>query len=67
MARSVILSFDEYLSDTKEKVGQLLGVSGYTGDALIFYILTKEEISKSVVKPYDSQNDPNLQAEKSDE
>ena len=56
-------SHGESFPDTTEKVGRFLGVSENCGDALTFYILTKDEqiISRSVVRKCTETN-PNLRA-----
>ncbi len=56
-------SYDESFPDSRELPGHFLGVSKNCGDALTFYILTKNNnkiISRSVVCPYNSDTHPNL-------
>ena len=55
------LSHGESFPDTQEHVGHFLGVSENCGDALTFYILTKDEqiISRSVVRKWTATN-PNF-------
>ncbi len=66
---ALYLSFDESFPNIEENVGCFLRISENTRNALTFYVLTKEEmiIFKSVVRQYDSLNDPNFWAEWNEE